>query len=128
MDWFERITGFSETGYDATRRQLKVEGHQLRSLVNGKSYRTGESLNSCRYRICARGLNFGGGFLGRLKVTVVTGDVRKLHLSLEYTGALFQVASQFNLLEMTSPSIAPEQGVTHLEMTMTGSMGPCATA
>lgn len=42
MDWFERITGFKETGYEATRRQLEVEGNQLRSRVNGNSYSIGK--------------------------------------------------------------------------------------
>jgi hypothetical protein len=43
-----------------------------------------------------------GGLPGRLKVSVVTGDVRQMLRSPENTGALFQVASKFNLLEMTS--------------------------
>lgn len=53
-----------------------------------------------------------GGVPGRLKVKVVTGDVRKMHQAPEHAGALFQVASQFNLLEMVSPTVTPEQGVT----------------
>ena len=42
MDWFQRLTGFRETGYDATRRQLEVNGRQLRSRVNGRTYGIGE--------------------------------------------------------------------------------------
>lgn len=42
MDWFETLTGFSEAGYDDTRAKFSVEGSQLRSLVNGKSYGIGE--------------------------------------------------------------------------------------
>ena len=38
-DWFERITGFREDGYDATQRRLRVEGDELVSLVNGKTLR-----------------------------------------------------------------------------------------
>ena len=49
---------------------------------------------------------------GRLKVSVVRGDVRKMHRSPENAGALFQVASQFNLLEMVGPAVTPEHGVT----------------
>ena len=42
-------------------------------------------------------------------------------------GALFQVASQFNLLEMVSDAVAPEQGVTRYEQDAT--QGPaCAIA
>ena len=53
-----------------------------------------------------------GGTSGRLKVSVVTGDVRQMHQASEYSGALFQVASQFNALEMTSFAVTPEHGVT----------------
>jgi hypothetical protein len=42
MDWFERLTGFRETGYDDTRAKLKVEASRLQSLINGKSYSIGE--------------------------------------------------------------------------------------
>jgi hypothetical protein len=43
--------------------------------------------------------------------TVVTGDVWRMHLLPENAGALFQLASQFNLLEMTGPEVTPENGV-----------------
>jgi hypothetical protein len=106
MDWFERLTGFLETGYDETRANLKVEGNRLKSLINGKSYGIGElelvSLQALRERVKS-----AGGLPGRLKVTVVTGDVRQMHRSPENAGALFQVASQFNLLEMVRPQQRP---------------------
>jgi hypothetical protein len=64
---------------------------------------------------------------GRLKVSVVRGDVRQMHQSPENTGALFQVASQFNLLEMVSPTATPEHGVTCYQHDRT--QGPvCAIA
>jgi hypothetical protein len=47
----------------------------------------------------------------RIKVGVVTGDVRQMHQAPENARAMFQVASQFNLLEMVSPSVTPEDGV-----------------
>ena len=111
MDWFERLTGFREESYEATRAKLRVEGGRLRSLVNGKSYGVGEfelaSLRTLRERAAAvRGMS------GRLKVGVVTGDVRQMHQAPECAGALIQVASQFNVLEMTGPSVSPEEGVT----------------
>jgi hypothetical protein len=61
------------------------------------------------------GVKSAGGLPERLKVSVVTGDVRQMHRSPENTGALFQVASQFNLLEMVSPTVTPEQGVTRYQ-------------
>ena len=42
MDWFERLTGFREGGYEDTRSRLEVEGRELRSLVYGRRYGIGE--------------------------------------------------------------------------------------
>jgi hypothetical protein len=126
MDWFERLTGFRETDYDDTRGKLGVEGRQLKSLINGKSYGIGDlelvSLQALRERVkTARGLP------GRLKVGVVTGDIRHMHKLPENAGSLFQVASQFNLLEMTGPEVTPEDGVTIYQYDRT--QGPaCAIA
>lgn len=54
-------------------------------------------------------------------------DVQKLHADPDNEGALFQVASQFNLLEMVSPTVTPEQGVGIYEHDRT--QGPaCAIA
>ena len=96
MDWFERLTGFRETDYDDTRAKLKAEGTRLQSLINGKSYGVGElelvPLQALRERVKS-----AGAMPVRLKVTVVTGDVRQMHQSPENDGALFQVASQFKL-------------------------------
>ena len=78
MDWFEKLTGFRETGYDDTRAKLKVDGTRLRSTVNGKDYGIGDlelvPLQSLRERVKS-----AGGLPGRLKVGVVTGDVRQMH-------------------------------------------------
>src|SRR5258706_7748746 len=84
---------------------------RLQSLINGRRFGIGElelvSLQALRER-----MKSAGGLPGRLKVGVVTGDVRHMHRLPENAGALFQVASQFNLLEMTGPEVTPENGVT----------------
>jgi hypothetical protein len=126
MDWFEKLTGFRETSYAETRARLTVEGKWLRSHVNGASYVIGElelaSLQSLR-----ESAQSAGGLPGRLKASVVTGDVRRMHRSPDNAGALFQVASQFNLLEMVSHEVTPEQGVTRYQCDPT--QGPaCAIA
>ena len=126
MDWFERLTGFNELDYEETRAKLRVEAGRLHSLVNGKSYAIGEfelvSLQTLRERAQS-----AGGTSRRLKVSVVTGDVRRMHRAPEYAGALFQVASQFNALEMTGPEVTPEHGVTRYQHDHT--QGPaCAIA
>jgi hypothetical protein len=121
-----KTDGVSETGYDETRARLEVEGGTLRSWVNGASYGIGElefvSLQALRERAA-----IAGNPPGRVKTSVVTGDVRRMHQSLDNAGALFQVASQFNLLEMVSPDVTPEQGVTRYQSDPT--QGPaCAIA
>ena len=124
-DWFERLMGFSEDdGYDATQRRLTVEGDELVSTVNGKRYGIGEltlpTLAELRSRVNpARGQ--------RSSVRVLVGDVRELHSDPGLEGALFQVASQFNLLEMVSERVTPEHGVSRYARDHT--QGPaCAIA
>ena len=86
-----------------------------------------ESSNWCRCKTLRERVKSAGGLPGRLKVSVVTGDVRQMHQSPENAGALFQVASQFNLLEMVSPTVTPEHGVTRYQHDRT--QGPaCAIA
>jgi hypothetical protein len=126
MDWFEKLTGFREGCYEETRAKLKVDAGRLQSLVNGKSYWVGEfelvPLQTLRER--ARSVD---GPPRQLKASVVRGDVRQMHRAPEYPGALFQVASQFNTLEMTGPNVTPEDGVTRYQHDRT--QGPaCAIA
>lgn len=126
MNWFERITGFPETDYPETQSRLELCGTRLRSKVNRKEYEIGEfvmpALAELRQQVHA-----GSGNRGVLKVSLETGDIRRFLLARENRGALFQVASQFNMLEMTAPSVAPEDGVTRYQHDPT--QGPaCAIA
>lgn len=126
MDWFERITGFKERGYKETQSQLELVGTKLRSRANKREFEIGEfsmpSLAELRNQVKATSTG-----RGRLKVSTVSGDVRSILASRENHGALFQVASQFNMLEMISPSRTPEDGVTLYEFDQT--QGPaCAIA
>jgi len=62
-----------------------------------------------------------------ISVHEVVANVQHLHLERANQNALFQVASQFNLLEMTSPGVTPESGVGIYEEDFT--QGPaCAIA
>jgi hypothetical protein len=126
MDWFETLTGFRETSYGDTRAKLAVEENRLRSLVNGRSYGIGELELVSLATLCERAAS-GPPLPGRLKVGVVRGDVRTMHLFAKNARALFQVASQFNLLEMPHYAVTPEDGVTGYEHDHT--QGPaCAIA
>jgi len=125
-DWFERITGFLEDGYEATRARLVLEGETLVSLVNGSRHGTGR-LELCTLQSLRDRLNPAPAGGVRTTVRCLAGDARALHSAPEFAGALFQVASQFNLLEMVSPNVTPEDGVTRYVHDRT--QGPaCATA
>ena len=109
MDWFERLTGFREESPQQVRNNLVVEDGIVRSLVNNKTFVAGKletpSLEELRQRIKHLGKT------GKLSLREVVADVQSLHTDSANAGALFQVASQFNLLEMVSPNRTPEEGV-----------------
>ena len=129
MTWFERLTGFPESDYHSTRSRLRVDGRHLLSERPEERWGIGEfempSLAELRARAAA---TMGGtSTADRLSVSVVPGDVRALHAQPAYAGALFQVASQFNMLEMIHPDATPEQGVAGYAFDRT--QGPaCAMA
>jgi hypothetical protein len=113
--WFRDLAGFDEdtdaNGHELTQSHCVVEGNQLRSLVNGKSFGIGRlellTVQELRRRAASR-----HRVEGVRRVRIVRGDAGQLHASPERQGALFQVASQFNLLEMTGPGVTPEAGVS----------------
>jgi hypothetical protein len=110
MDWFERITGFREGSYEETQARLRVEDGRLINEKDGTGHAVGRlelaSLGDLRAR------SAGTALPGSLTLGILEGDVRKLHAAEENEDATFQVASQFNLLEMVGPGVAPEDGVT----------------
>jgi len=124
--WFEALTGFREESPQQVRENIIVDGEMLKSRVNGKSMTCGRletpSLAELRERV--RGNKCEAG---RISVREVVANVQSLHTDESLAGSLFQVASQFNLLEMVSPSITPEHGVGIYENDHT--QGPaCAIA
>lgn len=126
MDWFEELTGFRESDYAKTKAGLEVVDGKLRSRVNGKAYGVGE-LELVSLADLRRRAQDAISPPQPSTVTILRGDVRSMHRKPEFAGALFQVASQFNLLEMTGPAVTPEQGVTRYQGDPT--QGPaCAIA
>lgn len=126
MTWFEKLTGFEETSADAVRAKVRVDGETLTSLANGKAYTCGRletpSLGELRGRV--EGTRHTPG---RLTLREVVADVTALHADTANAGATFQVASQFNLLEMVGPEVTPERGIGIYEYDRT--QGPaCAIA
>lgn len=108
-DWFERLTGFRESDYESTQSRLRIDGGDLVSTVNGKRYGCG-SLSLPTLAELRSQVNVTQG--QRSTVTPLVGDARAMHAEPEFAGAIFQVASQFNLLEMIGPEVRPEHGVS----------------
>ncbi|SFM04992.1 hypothetical protein [Methylobacterium pseudosasicola] len=125
MDWFERLTGFRETWYAETQSRLSVIDGRLHSRNTNRTYAVGTlTLSSlAELRSAASAVRRSG----QLRLSIVEGDVRTMHRQPENREALFQVASQFNMLEMVSSTVTPEDGVTRYEHDRT--QGPaCAMA
>ncbi len=104
--WFERLVGFPETDADGVRSQLQLDGDQLVSRANGRSIGVGRLTTPSLGTLRSTTADIGPGSL-----TEVVADVTDLHTDPANNGAIFQVASQFNLLEMVGPSVTPLDGV-----------------
>lgn len=108
--WFERLTGFPEVSPHQVREKITVDGKRLISHVNGRAMVHGQletpTLGELRERVHASGYQSG-----KMSVREIVANVQQLHTEVANAGALFQVASQFNLLEMVSPDVTPERGV-----------------
>ena len=126
MSWFEQLTGCVETSPEDVRRQLVVEGSQLRSRSNGRTWNCGtlQVLSLAELREQVRNAPRDSK---PLMVREILANVQALHRDPGHANALFQVASQFNLLEMVGPNVTPEDGVGIYERDFT--QGPaCAIA
>lgn len=126
QDWFTRLTGFPERSPDFVRASIAVDGEMMTSHANHATYRYGRlempSLGELRQRVTNEMQSDRG-----ISVSGLVGDARALHADPRNAGAVFQVASQFNLLEMVSPNVTPERGVGIYEND--GTQGPaCAIA
>lgn len=125
-DWFTKLTGFQETNSSVVKAGLRVEGNRLKSLVNGREFKCGNlelpTLDELRSKVMEIRHESRVN-----KVSETIANVEDLLQDRHNSGALFQVASQFNLLEMIGPNITPEMGVTRYQFD--GTQGPaCAIA
>lgn len=110
--WFERLFGFAEVDAATVHQALEVAGPVLRTRAGDQQWVCGRlevvDLASLRERAAETIVAWTGQ---PLRVSECVGDARALHADPQQAGALFQVASQFNLLEMISPHVTPEQGI-----------------
>jgi len=124
--WFRSLTGLDEASPEQVRENITINGDELVSAVNGKRFRFGElevlSLKELRHRVQS-----AMSVPKPNTIREVVANVQDLHCDESKAGALFQVASQFNLLEMISPNVSPEEGISIYESDRT--QGPaCAIA
>lgn len=123
MTWFNTLTGLADESRQTVYSGLAVEGGRLVSKANGKSFEIGDLSQPSLQGLRSVALSSGE----RTSVTEIVADAQSLHTASENAGAVFQVASQFNLLEMIGPSVTPEDGVGRYEADLT--QGPaCAIA
>ena len=123
-NWFKKLVGFEEENPEQVRENLILENGRLTSKLNGATYDAGKleipALHELRSRVPPAGH-------GKNKIKEVIGDVQSFHVDPVNDDAVFQAASQFNLLEMDHYDVTPEQGIGRYENDHT--QGPaCAMA
>ncbi|MCU4174808.1 hypothetical protein [Carboxylicivirga sp. N1Y90] len=124
--WFEKLLGFKEEYPDQVRSNIEIKENKLISKVNGNEFVFGSlevpTLNDLRIKNSEL-----EEYKSKIRVSEVVGNIQDLHQESTNNGALFQAASQFNLLEMVGPQVIPEKGVGIYENDYT--QGPaCAIA
>jgi hypothetical protein len=128
--WFEELTGFTEQGAAQVRQMLQLKDGVITSHANGKQFQVGQLQTPTLAALMqdANAILQSSDFAASpISVQEVVADVQSLHADANNAGALFQVASQFNLLEMIHPDVTPDLGVTRYENDRT--QGPaCAVA
>lgn len=122
MDWFRELTGLPNDRPETVRAGVVIQGDTLLFPESGRRLQAGKLATPMLADLPAPPVG-----PRRIKVSEVVADVRALHADPSNAGALFQVASQFNLLEMISPEITPDQGIARYASDRT--QGPaCAMA
>jgi hypothetical protein len=124
MNWFEELTGIKDETPETVYQHLSVQGPNIVSSINGWRAKFGPlttpALSELRDQTPIPSTS-------NIELEEVVADIQRLHMRPENEGATFQVASQFNLLEMMGPSFTPELGVGIYEDDLT--QGPaCAIA
>ncbi|CAJ1407095.1 unnamed protein product [Effrenium voratum] len=107
--WFSETFGFQEESFELTRGKFKFEDGILESKSTGQRFHVGPFDFPSLAELRAQG---EAGRLGGLTFDNVCGNAMTLHKDPVNQGAVFQVASQFNCLEMNEPGARPEDGVT----------------
>lgn len=124
--WFEKLTGFKEISPENVRENLRVEGNSIKSVVNGNEFVFGELQIPTLQELKQISPPIES-FNNKIRVNEIVANVQELHCDNQNSHALFQAASQFNLLEMVGPNVVPKHGIDIYDKDYT--QGPaCAIA
>lgn len=124
--WFKELTGFEETSPQYVRENLIIEGDYLVSKINNKKFHYGR-LEIPTLKDLRDAIELKTSQSQKISIQEIVANVQDLHCNAENANAVFQAASQFNLLEMVSPEVTPEHGIDGYENDYT--QGPaCAIA
>ena len=108
-NWFKRLTGIDEISPAQVRESISIEGDRL-VFPSGDSATFGR-LQTPKLSDLRTAIEPPNSSRHQSTIREVVADVRDLHADQSNANALFQVASQFNLLEMVHPRVTPERGV-----------------
>jgi len=124
--WFEKLTGFKEENRAQVSANLILAGNTITSKINNKKYTCG-TLEIASLKVLKDAVPALANYKDKISITEIVRDVQVLHKDPDNENAVFQAASQFNLLEMVGPEISPERGIGIYENDHT--QGPaCAIA
>ena len=108
--WFKKLVGFTEENPAQVRANLIVEGTEIQSKINKKKYTCG-TLEIPTLKELKHSAPAIAQYSDKMAVAEIVGDVQDLHKETANKNAVFQAASQFNLLEMVGPYVIPEAGI-----------------
>lgn len=120
-NWFSEVFGFDEKSFAANKASFKVGSDKDHILMTVKFKEidigvfryvsVADLLKTATNNPSARSV-FGFDSTTNLKYYTMTSPTHTVHMNPSYSGSIFQVASQFNALEMASPELTPQNGIT----------------
>jgi hypothetical protein len=127
LDWFNRVFGFVEDvgKFETTQKALfdvkKDKDHILMTVNRRKEIDIGVFryvsveglLKVASDNPSARSVFGFDSTRNNLKYYTMTSTSRAIHINPSYYDSIFQVASQFNALEMVNSKVTPQQGITN---------------
>ncbi len=126
MGWFTDLTGLIDDAPELVRSSYDFRNGTLIARHGPERLQAGQLATPSLADLRAQTADLIGAG-GALTACQIVGEAGALHAEPSNAGALFQVASQFNLLEMISPDVTPDDGISRYEYDRT--QGPaCAMA